>query len=89
MLVDKDGSLSENMLLLRIFSSEREEVAEKLHNEGDEVRENLVGRICSRHGGSNVHKNSRLEKLKERIHFEDPNLGGRIQLKMLVLTGLI
>jgi hypothetical protein len=29
MLVDKDGSLSENMLLLRIFSSEREEVADK------------------------------------------------------------
>jgi len=42
-----------------------------------------MGGACSMHGGGEVHTEFWRERLRERDHFEDPGIDGRIILKWI------
>lgn len=53
--------------------------------QGDEIKKNEIGWECSTYGGGeNLVQGVNVENVKERVHFQDLGVGGRIILKVYI-----
>lgn len=49
------------------------------------MKKNEIGRECSTYGGGeNLAQGVNIENVKERVHFQDLGVGGRIILKVYI-----